>query len=99
MGKTALILAPIIVGAVVLWFTFWMGRFFERVRRDVQASHISPRVHADLVELVRDLLNPTDLTDVPYLPPVLRQRAELTLKNANENAASVRRAERRRAGY
>jgi len=100
VGKTALILAPLIVGGALLAVSFWMGRLFERVRRDVAASHISPQLHGELVDLVRDLLNPgADLEQVAYLPPATKERAQQLLARAIANVQAVARAERRRAGY
>jgi hypothetical protein len=99
VGKTVLIVAPIIVGVAVLWLAFALGKVVQRVQTAVAASHISPGVHEDLREVVRALLSPTDLSNPPYLPAALKQQAELALKNADDNAASVKRAERRRAGY
>lgn len=99
MGKTVLILAPIIVGLAVLWLAFWLGKLAQRIKTEIAAAHISPKVHHDLRELVRDLLHPSDLADPPYLPAAVRQRAERVLKDADENKASADRAMRRRAGY
>lgn len=100
VGKTALIVAPLIVGLAVLALAFWGGRLFERIRRDVAASHISPQVHGELVDLVRDLLSPTDdLEQVVYLPPPVKERAQQLLARADANTRAIERAARRRAGY
>lgn len=100
MGKTALILAPLIVGGALLAVSFWLGRLFERVRRDVAASHISPQLHGELVDLARDLLDPgMDLAQAPYLPPALKERVQQLFARARANQQAIARAERRRAGY
>lgn len=99
MGKTPLIVAPVIVAAALLYLALWFGRWWERAAARARAEDISPELYGDLVAFVRGLLNPTDLTDVAYLPGPARARAEELVSVENERDARRRRAERRRAGY
>jgi hypothetical protein len=99
-GKTALIVAPIIVGGAALWLAFWLGRLFERARRRTAAAHISPELHGELVDLVRDVLSPGDtIDDVAYLPTPMRDRAKELLSRAEKNAIAVSRAQQRASRF
>lgn len=99
MGKTPLILAPIIVAAALLWLTFWLGRRLERAAIRVRAEQLDPKLHVDLTNLVRDLLHPVDLNDVPYLPPAIKKRAADLVTEATRQEHARIRAERRRLGW
>lgn len=98
MGKTALILAPLIVGVAMLWVMFWMGQLFERAKHRVAAGHIDVGLYAQLVDFVRGLVSPKDLADPPYLPPDVRQEALKLSARAHENVRRVEQARLRRRG-
>lgn len=99
MGKTALILAPIIVGGLFLFLAFWLGRWFERAGQRYAASFISPQLYQRLVQFVGCTLNPTDLDAVPYLPPALKDEATELLELADKQASARSRHELRRRGF
>lgn len=99
MGKTPLIIAPIIVAAALLWFAFWLGRKFERVAIVHHGKNIIPKTHTDMIEVLRDLLHPPDLNEVPYVPTALKERAMAAFAAANEQEQARIRAERRRLGW
>jgi hypothetical protein len=95
-GKTALILAPLIVGCAALWLAYWLGLKVEQSRKRAASSVIDARLHTDLVELVRRILRPADLDQAAYLPPQVQQLAQRLLAEADANADRVR---QRRHGF
>lgn len=99
MGKTPLILAPIILIVFALWLAVWTGRRLERAAMKLRAEHLDPQLHTDLANLVRDMLHPTDLNDIPYLPPTLKQRAIELSAEATRQEKARDRAKRRRLGW
>lgn len=100
VGKTPLIVAPVIVALAVLALAFWFGRWWERSGRRYAASFIDPKTHTDLMEVLRRVLAPADSVDeVCLLPGPVRDRAEKVLATAHEQAAKRARAELRRRGY
>jgi hypothetical protein len=94
-----LLVAPLIVGGALLLLAFWMGRLLERVKKDTASARIDPRLHNDLIDLVRRILAPVDLDHVAYLPEPERTRAQELIRRVGEHEANLRRAERRRTGY
>lgn len=99
MGKTVIILAPLVVGGALLLLAFWMGQLLERVKKDVASARINPGLHDDLIELVRQILSPGDLDQVAFLPEPVKTRAQELLDKADQHAANMRQAQRRRAGW
>jgi hypothetical protein len=99
VGKTPMVLAPILVLAAVLFLTFWLGRLFERAGRRYAAQFIDPKTHSDLVELVRRVLSPVDADQACFLPEKVQKRARELLGKADEQAEARRRAEFRRRGF
>lgn len=96
MGKTPLILAPIIVGGALLWLSWWLGMRWERVSKRYFGSFIDPKNHSDLVELVRQMLTPTSLEEPAYLPEKIRERAVKLIADSDERDDRRRREELRR---
>jgi hypothetical protein len=99
LGKTPLIVAPVIVALALLYLAFWLGKRWERTALRMKAEQISPKLYGDLVAFVRGLLNPTDLSDPAYLPQAAKDKAAELVATADEHEAKRRRSERRRAGY
>lgn len=99
VGKTPLILAPIIVGGAFLFLAFWFGRWFERAGKRYEAQFIDPVLHQNLADFIARTLVPTDVDQVAYLPPEMKQQAERLLGRAKEAKGKQVRYERRRRGY
>jgi hypothetical protein len=99
VGKTPLIVAPVIVSAALLFAAFWFGRLWERAGRRYASRFIDPVLHADLVELVRRILVPTDVEQGCFLPDPVRERAAKLVALADEQAANRKREELRRRGF
>ncbi len=96
MGKTPLIVAPLIVLAAVLFGMFWAGRWWERVNQRYASRFISAKTHQGLVELVRRMLSPTDIDQGCFLPEPVRVRAQQLVDDADRQDAARRREELRR---
>lgn len=96
VGKTPLVLAPIVVGLAILVMVFWAGRWWERSGKRYAAQFIDPTTHADLVELVRRILLPVDVDHACFLPAPVKAQAEELLAQADEQDAKRRRLELRR---
>ncbi len=99
MGKTPLIIAPAIVAATLAWLMFWIGRWYERTMIVHKGKHILPSTYNELVGVIRELLNPTNLNEIPYVPPALKQRAWEAFNTATKQEQARVRAERRRNGW
>lgn len=99
VGKTPLIVAPIVVGAAVLLLVFWLGRWWERSMRRYAASFIDPKTYTDLVELVRGMLAPADVEQACFLPDLVRGRAQDLVSRADQQHADRERFELRRRGF
>lgn len=95
-GKTPLILAPLIVGGAMLWFAFWMGKVFERASKRYIASYIDPKMHCELIDLLKKILVPSNVDQACYLPEPLKQQAEKLVARADEHHQRRRREELRR---
>lgn len=78
MGKTALILAPIIVMTAWTWLAIWVGTKLGRAREASARDGIDPRWAADVQTLLRDLLAPPKAdavaADFVVLPQALKSR-------------------------
>lgn len=96
MGKTPLILAPLIVGGAMLVFAFWMGRIYERASKRYAGSFIDPKMHTDLLDLVKKILVPSSVDQACYLPDPLKEQAEKLVARADEHHVRRRRDELRR---
>jgi len=100
VGKTPLILAPLIVGLALLFVAFWAGRWWERAGRRYASSFIDPKTHGDLMETLRGILVPsTDVDQACFVPAGVKERADRVLATADEQAARRVREERRRRGW
>jgi hypothetical protein len=99
VGKTPLILAPLVVGLALLFLAFWFGRFWERSGKRYAAQFIDPDTHTSLMEIVRRILSPADPELGCYLPPAVKEQAEKVLATAHEQAARRARVELRRRGF
>lgn len=99
VGKTPLIVAPLIVAGLVLFLAFYAGRWWERTGRRWASSQLDPGIYRDLVAYVQGLLSPTDFEDPPYLPGKLREEAVKLAARAADHDRKMMRAERRRRGY
>lgn len=99
VGKTPLILAPLILGAALLCFTFWLGRIWERAGKRYAASFIDPATHGELMETVRQILQPVDVDHACFLPASVQDKAVKVLARADEQAARRARVELRRRGF
>lgn len=100
MGKTPLILAPIVVGAAVLFVVFLAGRWWERSMKRYASSFIDPATYTDLVELLRRILTPAaDVDQACFLPDGIKDEAERLVTRADNQDTNRRRAELRRRGF
>lgn len=83
MGKTWLILAPVIVAAAVIWGAVWVGIGIGRAREATARKGIDPRWAADVQSLLRDLLTPPKsdamAADFVVLPRPLKSRTHQLL--------------------
>lgn len=98
VGKTPLLLAPLIVGAAVLFAAFLAGRWSERAGKRRASSFIDPATHTDLMQVLHRILAPADPDLACYLPEVVKDDAVKVLAVAEKQAENRRRAELRR-GY
>jgi hypothetical protein len=99
VGKTPMVLAPIVVVAAVLFLAFLAGRWWERSMRRYASSFIDPKTHGDLIELVRRVLKSVDVDQACYLPPPVHGEAEKLLAKADDQAVARQRYELRRRGF
>lgn len=96
VGKTALILAPLVIGLALLLLAFLAGRFWERAGKRYAASFIDPDTHMGLMEVLRRILSPADPNLACYVPDVVKDTAVKVLAIADEQAARRKREELRR---
>lgn len=101
MGKTALILAPLIVGAASMWLACWVGIQMGRRREAAMRQGISPRWAGDVVVLLRRLLvvptGSTDPADFVVLPSEVHSAAQRLLDASP--GAGVARSQNPRSGW
>ncbi len=101
MGKTALIVAPLIVAGFLLWFACVLGIQMGRRREAALRNGIDPRWAGDAVVLLRRLLvTPTGSTppeDFVVLPTEVRSAAQRLLDASP--GAGVSRAQNPRSGW
>lgn len=92
MGRTALILAPIIVAGTALWLACWVGIRIGRAREAVARQGIDPRWAADMQQLLKDLLTPPKsdamAADFVVLPRPLKSRAQQLLSSSERAGVS-----------
>lgn len=95
MGKTALILAPAIVAAAVIWFAAWVGTRIGRAREAAARQGIDPRWAGDVENLLRDLLAPPKAdamaADFVVLPRDLKSRAHQLYASSERAGVAKRR--------
>jgi hypothetical protein len=99
VGKTAVVLAPIIVLGAGLVLCFWLGRRYERTSVAVRGTQLSAKLHGQMVEWIRQVLNPSDLANPSFVPEDLRDSGTRLVAQADENMAKVRREDLRRRGF
>jgi len=100
VGKTPLILAPVIVCLAVLAAAFFAGRWWERAGRRYASSFIDPKTHGELMETLRGILTPPgDVDQACFVPAAVKERADRVLATADEQAARRKREELRRRGW
>lgn len=94
MGKTAIILAQMIVLGALIWFSVWVGGRLGRAREAAARQGIDPRWAGDVQQLLRDLLTPPKsdamAADFVVLPQSLKSRAHQLLA-MSENAGLAKR--------
>jgi hypothetical protein len=100
VGKTPLIVAPLLVGLAFLALAFVAGRFWERAGKRYASSFIDPKTHGDLMDALRRILTPpADVDQACFVPEVIKAPALRVLATADEQAAKRRREELRRRGW
>lgn len=92
MGKTPLILAPIIVLTAWTWLAIWAGTKLGRAREASERDGIDPRWASDAQELMRDLLAPPKddavAADFVVLPQALKSRTHQLFASSGKSGVT-----------
>lgn len=99
MGKTAIILAQLILFGAVVWASVWIGSRMGRAREAAARQGIDPRWAGEVQQLLRDLLTPPKsdamASDFVVLPQKLKSRTHQLLAVSEQNGIL---AKNRRSG-
>jgi hypothetical protein len=90
LGKTPLIVAPVIVALALLFLTFWLGKRFERLRKFADARGIDPDLYHEFERFARSVIQPPpslESADVVVLPEATRKLGVDVLTRYDETTA------------